>query len=69
MADQESPPLLPFWATVESAYRAAWFYRWEYLKIIWCWLLIAIPVECLYSWFATSLIGNMAGTGSIQPPD
>jgi len=54
---QAQIPLLPFWATVESAYRAAWYYRAEYLKIIWCWLLLAVPVTCLYSWFVWPTLG------------
>lgn len=38
----EGVPLLPARATVRKAYKLAWRYKMEYLKISWCWLVLAV---------------------------
>jgi hypothetical protein len=62
-------PLLPLWATVKTAYSVAWGYRMEYLKIIWCWLLVAIPIVCLYEWFVWPSTEVVLCKDFAHPPD
>ncbi len=47
-----SERLLPLWSTVGKTYATVWLYRGEYLKIIWCWLLLTSILISLYSYFS-----------------
>lgn len=62
--------LLPVWSTVGKAYKLAWRYKMEYLRISWCWLALSVLAMFLLNFLfapSTCVDGQAINMADYQP--